>query len=287
MKKIVASFKLAAKAIGLKLSEEETAKLETIENEEDMIPLFDKLSNHIPAFANEHKEAGRAEIYNAMDAKLGDKFDVLKGIIGEEKFNKIKSTQGIAKLGILADDLAEAYAEAKKARKEGNQEDGKAANEKIIELTKKIGELETNSKQAIEAKEKEITERYESKLMNEALFTKVASVKDIASEYNKEEIIRGVMIPKLMNLAKTKKLNLKRSEEGGFDLLDENGTPLVVDGKHYAIDDLLMEATKDYVRKSDGGGGGGGSHFDPGKGGSGGGSRSVSVADAWQADAMG
>jgi len=284
MKKITASLKLAAKAIGLKFTDEEIQKLDAVESEDELIPYFDKLSNQIPSFAKEHSEAGRAEIYNALDAKLGEKFEVLKGIIGEEKFNKIKTTQGIAKLGILSDEMAEAVAEAKKAKQVGSSDDSKAANEKILELTRKISEQETTGKKALEDKEKELTDRYETRLMNEALFTKVASVKDIASEYNKEEIIRGVLVPKVHALAKVKKLNLSRSETGEFELLGQDGTPWVDGGKHYGIQDLLLEATKDYVKKSDGGGQGGG-HYEPAGGRQGG--NSGTVADVWQAAANG
>ncbi|MPR36612.1 hypothetical protein [Salmonirosea aquatica] len=282
MKKIVSSLLLAAKAIGLKFTEEETQKLEAIENEDELLPYFDKLSNQIPVFATEQKKAGQAEIYNSMDAKLDEKLEKLKDAIGEEKYNKIKSTQGVAKLGMLADDFTEVLEATKKAKTTGSTEDGKAANAMIIELTGKLKAAEESGKTALEAKEKEVAGRYETRLMNEALFTKVSGVKDLAGEYAKEEIIRGVMIPKVHSLAKSKKLTISRTEDGSFELLNEQGTPHVDGAKHYGIDDLLLDATRDYARKSDGGGQQG--TFDPGKGAAKAGS---SVADQWQTESMG
>jgi Sec-independent protein translocase protein TatA len=283
MNKIVQSLLLAAKAIGINPTEEELKKFEAIEIEggDDLVLFLDGVNNRLPEFAGEQKKAARAELYNSMDETLNKKLELLKDEIGEEKYNRIKSTQGVAKLGMLADDMAEALATVKKARQTGSSQDNKAANDQILELTKKLGEMENSTKTALETQEKEITSRFQSKLMNEALFTKLSSVKDIASEYAKEEIIRGVMIPKVQSLAKSKKLNLTRGEDG-FELLKEDGTPLVADSKHYTVDDLLLEATRDYARKSDGGGTQG--TYDPGgKGQAGAGG---SVADAWQAEAM-
>ena len=287
MNKIVASLLLALQAIGIKLTDEEKQKFEAVEitGGDELLPYLDKLNNQIPAFATEQKKAGQAEIYNSMDAKLDEKLEKLKDAIGEEKYNKIKSTQGVAKLGMLADDFSEVLEATRKAKQSGDGEDSKAANAKIIELTKKIAEMETTGKTALEEREKQLRGEFGTQLMNEALYTKVASVKDIASEYNKEEIIRGVIVPKVQKLAASKKLSLNRNEDGSFDVLTADGVPFVDNGKHYGIDDLLLDATKDYVRKSDGGGGGQSGHYDPGNAGSR--SGTASVADEWQAGAMG
>lgn len=231
MAKLADNFKTMLAAVGVKLSAEQEALLESLPQDEvsaDLQSLFDTAANQ-----------ATSEI-SKLTAKAGnlDKFDAAllgwEDVLGED-IKTIASEKGLQKLDKVKAQIAKKIAEAKEAAGKGDNQDVEKLRTEITKLQQQQAKLQEDSTAEIE----KVKAGYESRIHRGDLLRKLQGRTDILDSYKSEDALSMLVLPTLTKVIEEMGLAIR---PGQLDVVSkETQTPHLKNGKPVSVDDLFLE----------------------------------------------
>lgn len=250
MKKVSNQIKRIAEAMIENLTDEEKAVLDAGTDEDKVSEIVDKVLNGMGAYTDKFKAKGREDVYKGLDDKVFSDSELAE-IIGKEKFDKIKAAKGVDKHV----QLTAAYKEAIKAVKEakadaGTPADAKAYADQLKALQAEFETAKTAHAEALAAKEKEISSKYEAEILGEKIYNLVQTEGNLADSYKGEKFIRKMVVGEMLEKVAEKGLVVNPKS---LKVTKADGTPLFVKGgAEYEIKDLMSEVVvEDWKKKAE------------------------------------
>ena len=210
------------------------------ESEYSQIGDFDVPDTVFNPILDTHLENFGKNRAKSIHANYDSKFDGFKDEIGESRLLKVKNQQGEKKLDALKDAFREALDDAKKAQKNEDPEALTKANNKILALEAKLGEIETKySGVDFDGLNRNI-EKYKKKAFDTELIMKFKE-SDLSDDFKKGNRIKL----KLADFDTIVQSNGYLLDYETGKVTDKDGVAVTKNRKDVTVDTLIEEAIGD------------------------------------------
>lgn len=232
------------------LTDDEKKVLDEGTDEDKVAEVVDKVLNGMTAYSDKFKAKGREDVYKGLDDKVFSDSELAE-IIGKEKFDKIKTAKGVDKHVQLTAAYKEAIKAVKEAKADANTPaDIKAYADQLKALQAEKAAADAAHAEALTAKEKEITGKFEAEILGEKIYNLVQTKGNLADSYKGEKFIRKMVVGEMFDKATEKGLQI---DSKTLKVAKADGSPLFVKaGQEYGIDDLMNEVVaEDWKKKAE------------------------------------
>ena len=239
-----------AEAILENLTDDEKATLDAGTDEDKVSEIVDKVLNGMGAYSDKFKAKGREDVYRGLDEKVFSDSE-LADIIGRDRFDKIKTIKGVDKHVQLTNAYKDAIKAIKEAKSDANTpSDARAYADQLKALQAEYEVAKLSHVEALTAKEREVSSKYESEILGERIYNLVQTDGNLADSYKSEKFIRKMVVGEMLEKAAEKGVVINPKT---LKVTKEDGTPLFVKGgAEYEIKDLMSEVVvEDWKKKAE------------------------------------